>query len=98
MVRRALLVKLQAKPGKEDELARFLESALPLAMEEKGAIHWFALKFDDRTYGIFDTFGNDADRDTHLAGPIAAALMKKADELLSSSPSIEKVELLAAKG
>jgi quinol monooxygenase YgiN len=98
MVRRALFVKLQAKPGKEDELARFLESALPLAIEEKGAKHWFALKFDERTYGIFDSFENDADRDAHLAGPIAAALMKRADELLSTGPSIEKVELMAVKG
>jgi quinol monooxygenase YgiN len=98
MVRRALFVKLTAKPGKEAEVAKFLAGALPLAQDEKGTIHWFALKFDERTYGIFDTFNEDTGREAHLKGPIAAALMKKADELLAGPPSIEKVELLASKG
>jgi quinol monooxygenase YgiN len=98
MVRRSLFVKLQANPGKEAELAKFLAAALPLAQDEKGTVHWFALKFDERTYGIFDTFQDDAGRDAHLSGPIAAALMKKAGELLAAPPSIEKVELLASKG
>jgi quinol monooxygenase YgiN len=98
MVRRALFVKLTAKPGKEAEVAKFLAGALPLAQDEKGTIHWFALKFDEQTYGIFDTFNDDAGREAHLKGPIAAALMKKAGELLAAPPSIEKVDLLASKG
>jgi quinol monooxygenase YgiN len=97
MVQKALFVKLHAKPGKEDELGKFLASALPLAQEEAGTVHWFALKFDSKTYGIYDTFNDDKGRDAHLNGPIAAALMKRAGELLASTPVIEKIDLLAAK-
>jgi quinol monooxygenase YgiN len=74
-----------------------LKSALQLANEEVGTIVWFAIKIDASTFGIFDAFANNADRDAHLADPIAAVLMANAAELLSEAPSIKKVEVLAAK-
>jgi quinol monooxygenase YgiN len=97
MVRVSLLVTLQAKPGKESEVAKFLEGALPLANQEPGTTVWFALRMGPSTFGIFDAFGNEAAREAHLKGPIAAALMAKASELLSEPPKIEKVDVLAAK-
>jgi len=93
----ALFVRLHAKPGKEAELAGFLESALPLAQKEPRTTVWFALRFGPSTFGVFDAFADDAGRDAHLAGPIAAALMAKAPELLAEPPSIERVDLLASK-
>ena len=95
--RKALLARLHAKPGKEGEVAEFLKSALPLAQQEDGTIKWYALQLDDTTFGIFDTFADDEGRQAHLDGDIAAALMDKADELLSKPPQIEQVDLLAAK-
>ena len=95
--RKALLARLHAKPGKEGEVAEFLKSALPLAQQEDATIAWYALQLDDTTFGIFDTFADDDGRQAHLDGDIAAALMAKADELLSQPPQIEQVELLAAK-
>src|SRR5580698_3813651 len=97
MVKLALLVRLEAKPGKEKELETFVSSALPLAQNEPGTIHWFALRIGPSTYGIFDTFEKEEGRNTHLNGPIAAALVAKASELLSKPPVIEQVELLAVK-
>ncbi len=97
MVKLALLARLEAKPGKEQEVADFLKSALPMAQNEAGTVEWFALKLGPSTYGIFDTFNEEAGRQAHLNGPIAAALMQKASELLSKPPVIEQVELLAAK-
>ncbi|HLN76358.1 MAG TPA: antibiotic biosynthesis monooxygenase [Nocardioidaceae bacterium] len=97
MVTLGLLATLNAKPGKEDELAGFLESALPLAQAEEETIAWFAIKIDATTYGIFDAFPGAEGRQAHLAGPIAAALMEKADDLLSSPPEIKPVDVLAAK-
>ncbi len=94
---RSLLVRVEAKPGKEAEVEAFLRSALPLAQAEPGTIHWFALKIGPSTFGVFDTFAEEAGREAHLAGPIAAALMAKASELLASPPVIEKVDLLAVK-
>ena len=82
MVHVALLVRLEAKPGKEQLLAEFLTSALPLANAEPQTTVWFALKIGPSTFGIFDAFPNEAGREAHLSGPIAAALMAKADELL----------------
>jgi quinol monooxygenase YgiN len=97
MVTVGLLATLAAKPGKQDELAAFLASALPLAEGEPDTTAWFAIKLDDTTFGIFDVFPGPEGRQTHLDGPIAAALMDKADELLASPPDIKPVEVLAAK-
>ncbi len=97
MVRVALLARLQAKPGKEAEVARFLESGLALANQEATTPIWFALRFGPTTFGIFDAFADDAGRKAHLAGQIAAALMAKAPELLAEPPQIEQVDVLAAK-
>lgn len=93
----ALLVRLEAKPGKEAAVASFLEGGLALANQEAGTVTWFALKLGPRTFGIFDTFNDDGGRKAHLNGPIAAALMAKAAELLSEPPRIEQVDILAAK-
>jgi quinol monooxygenase YgiN len=97
MVTVGLLATLVAKPGKADDLASFLSDALPLAQAEDDTIAWFAIKIDEATYGIFDAFPSDAGRQAHLNGPIAAALMANADELLSSPPDIKPIEVLAAK-
>jgi quinol monooxygenase YgiN len=97
MVRVALAVRLEAKPGKEAEVAAFLESALPLANQEASTPVWFALKFGPSSFGIFDAFADDAGRQAHLGGQIASALMARAPELLAQAPVIETVEVLAAK-
>ncbi len=97
MVKVALLVRLEAKPGKEAAVANFLEGALPLANAETTTPVWFALRMGPSTFGIFDAFANDAGRQAHLAGPIAAALMANAAELLAKPPQIEQVDLLAVK-
>src|SRR5471030_779466 len=97
MVTVGLLVRLEAKAGKEDEVAALLSGALPLAQQEPATTTWFALRLGPSTFGIFDAFPDDGGRQAHLTGPIAAALMAKASELLSAAPTIEKVDVLAAK-
>ncbi|MDN3583109.1 putative quinol monooxygenase [Mucilaginibacter flavus] len=97
MVKLALLATLEAKPGKEQEVADFIKSALPLAEQEPGTVSWYALQLGTSTFGIFDTFEDEAGRDAHLGGLIAQALMAKAPELLAEAPVIKKVDLLAVK-
>ena len=97
MVHVALWVRLEAKPGKEAAVEAFLKGGLALANQEPATTVWFALKIGPSTFGIFDAFPDDAGRNAHLNGPIAAALMASAADLLSSPPSIEKVDVLAAK-
>jgi quinol monooxygenase YgiN len=97
MVRVALLARLEAKPGKESAVEALLKSALPLANAEAATTVWFALKIGPSTFGMFDAFADESGRQAHLAGQIAAALMAKAPELLSQPPTIEPVEVLAAK-
>ena len=96
-VHTALFVRLQAKPGKEAAVQDFLESALPMVEQEPATVTWYAIKLGPSTFGIFDTFPDDAGRQAHLEGRVAAALMAQAPELFASAPSIEKVEILAAK-
>ena len=97
MVKVGLLVQLHAKVGKEAVVAKFLTDALALANQEAGTLVWFALQTGPATFAIFDAFANDAGRKAHLAGPIAAALMANASELLSQAPQIGQVDVLAAK-
>ena len=97
MVTRGFLATLVAKPGKEEELADFLAGALPLAQAEPGTRTWYAIRIDEQTYGIFDSFVTEDDRQVHIQGPIAQALMARADELLAEPPSIKPVDILAAK-
>jgi quinol monooxygenase YgiN len=97
MVTVGLLVRLEAKPGKEADVDAFLKSGLALAEAEPATTSWFAIRMGPSTFGIFDAFPDDGGRQAHLSGPIAAALMAKASELLASPPTIEKVDVLAAK-
>ena len=97
MEKLALLARLEAKPGKEQEVADFIKSALPLALAETETVCWYAFQIGESTFGIFDTFMDEAGRNAHLGGEIAKALMAKAPELLATSPVIEKVDLLAIK-
>jgi len=97
MVKVALFVRLEAKPGKEKEVADFLRGGLPLVEEEPATTAWFGIQLGPSTFGIFDAFPDEAGRQAHLTGKVAAALMAKAGELLAQPPSIEKVDVLAAK-
>ena len=97
MVTVALLVRLEAKPGKEAELESFLRSGLSLVQDEPATTAWFGIRLGPSTFGIFDAFPNEAGRQAHLSGKVAAALMAKASELLANPPVIEKVDVLAAK-
>ncbi len=97
MLTRSLFVRLEAKAGKEDEVAAFLSKGLELANEEATTPVWFSLRLDQRTFAIFDAFRDEAGRKAHLEGPIAQALMAQAPNLLASAPSIEPVDVLGAK-
>lgn len=92
-----LLVRLEAKPGKEEEVRKFLEGGLPLVQAEPATAQWFALRFGPTSFGIFDTFADEAGRQAHLSGKVAAALMEKAPELLATPPTIQAVDLLATQ-
>lgn len=96
-VKVALLVRLEAKPGKEMDVEQFLRSGLGIVQEEPATITWYALRLGPSTFGIFDTFPDNSGRQAHLNGRVAAALMAKAGDLLSKPPQIEQVDILAAK-
>lgn len=97
MVQLAFVVRLVAKPGKEEAVAGFLAGALPLANAEKTTVQWFALRTAKDVFWIVDSFHDEAGRQAHLNGPIAAALMANAADLFAEPPSIEKADVLAAK-
>lgn len=97
MVALALLVRLEAKPGKEAEVESFLKGGLALVQEEPDTTAWFAIRLGRSTFGIFDAFADESGRQAHLSGKVAAALKEKASDLFSQPPVIEKVDVLAAK-
>lgn len=97
MYKVALFARLEAKPGKENDVAKFLETGLELAKQEPTTPLWFALRLGPTTFGVFDAFADENGRQTHLNGPIANALMAKAPELFSAPPAIEPLEILGVK-
>jgi len=97
MVKVALLVRLEAKPGREADVEKFLRGGLPLVQAEPATTVWFGIRLGPSTFGIFDAFPDEAGRNAHLSGRVAAALMENASELLAQPPTIEKVDVLAAK-
>ena len=97
MTTKALYVRLEAKPGKEDEVEAFLKSGASLVEGEPATVAWFALRMGPTTFGIFDAFDDDAGRDAHLSGAVAKALMAKAEELFSQAPQIQKLDVVADK-
>ena len=96
-VTRGILALLEAKPGKGDELARFLEAGRALAVAEQGTVSWYAFRLGETTLGIFDTFETEDARQTHLDGEIPKALAAVAPQLLAADPDIRLVEIIALK-
>jgi quinol monooxygenase YgiN len=97
MVKVALWVRLEAKSGKETEVENFLRGGLTLVQQEPGTTVWFAIRLGPSTFGIFDAFEDESGRQAHLSGQVAAALKAKASELFAQPPSIEKIDVIAAK-
>jgi len=93
----ALWVQLEAKKGKETEVETFLRSALSIVNNEPGTISWYALKLGPTSYGIFDTFITNKEREAHLAGEVANKLKERSDELFAKPPTIERIDILASK-
>lgn len=96
MLTTALLVRLEALPGKEEQLADFLTGARSIVMDEPGTIAWFAIRFGPSSFGVFDVFPDDEARDAHLAGGVGQALGPNTG-VLFSEPQIEKIDILADK-
>ena len=96
-VDRGLLALLEAKPGKGNEVADFLRQGCELAAAESGTVTWYAFKISDTTYGIFDTFEGEDDRQAHLNGQIPAALGQVGPDLLAADPAIRPIDVLAVK-
>jgi quinol monooxygenase YgiN len=93
----ALLARLEAKPGKEKDVAQLLEAGLAMASQEPSTPLWFALRLGPTTFGVFDAFADEHGRQTHLNGPIAKALIAKAPELFTGPPAIQPLEVLGVK-
>jgi quinol monooxygenase YgiN len=94
---RGLLAVLEAKTGKGEELGAFLEQGRALAAQEQGTVTWYAFRISDTTYGIFDTFAGEADRQAHLNGQIPKALGQVGPDLLATDPDIREVDIIAVK-
>jgi quinol monooxygenase YgiN len=97
MIKCGLFVRLEAKPGKERAVADFLAAGLELTKREATTPIWFALQLSPTTFGVFDAFANEEDRQAHLAGNMAKALMSRVGEMLARPPSVEPVDILAMK-
>lgn len=97
MAKQAIWVMLKAKPGKESEVEAFLKQGATMSHNEPRTVTWYGVRMGPGTYGVFDTFNDEAGRDAHMQGDIAKALMSKAPDLFSNDLKIETMEILASK-
>jgi quinol monooxygenase YgiN len=97
MVKVGILARMETQPGKENEVAAFLEGALSLVQEEPDTVTWYAIRIGPSEFGIFDTFEHDTGRQAHLSGKVAEALMANASALFVRAPDIRQVDILASK-
>jgi quinol monooxygenase YgiN len=92
-----LLATLEAKPGRGEELAAFLRQGREIVLAEQGTVTWYAFRISETTYGIFDTFDDEAGRQAHLTGQIPAALGEIGPDLLAADPDIRLIDIIAVK-
>lgn len=92
-----LVVTLQAKPEKREDLAEWLREMQDHAREETGTITWYAHRVDEDTFGIYDTFAGHSEREAHIHGEIVKSLRRVQHDLLATPPSIRQVDVLAVK-
>lgn len=97
MVNKGLMVRLEAKPGKEMDLETFLRAQLPFAQGEPETTAWFAMRLGPRSFAIFDAFPDESGREAHLSGQIAEELKAITHDLLKKPPTVERIDVLAAK-
>ena len=94
-ITKGLVVTLEARSGREGDLAQFLRDAQQLVADEPGTVAWFAFRTGPTSFGIFDVFPDEAARHAHLTGPVAAALLERAGELLAAPPQISDADVLS---
>jgi len=97
LVTKGLWVPLEAKPGKEEDVARFLEGGQALVEDEPGTTAWFAVRLSESQFAIFDVFADESGRQAHLSGRVAEALGAQADELFAQPPDIQQADVIASK-
>ena len=97
MLKHSLFVRLEAKPGKADEVAAFLQQGLQMSYQETTTPLWFSLRLGPTSFAVFDSFNDESGRQAHLNGPIAKALMAQAPNLFATPPVIERLDVLGAK-
>jgi quinol monooxygenase YgiN len=97
MVSVGLYVPLRARPGKEEDVAKFLEQGATLVEGEPATVAWFALRLGPSEFAVFDAFPDESGRQAHVSGAVADALMAQADDLFESPPDIQQVDIIASK-
>ncbi|MGN2363961.1 putative quinol monooxygenase [Streptomyces luridiscabiei] len=95
-VSKAVLVRLEALPGKEDDVRGFLNQGLSIVEGEPGTVRWFGIQFGPSSFGIFDAFPDDDGRQTHLSGAVAQALSERTGEFFEE-PTIELIDVVVEK-
>jgi quinol monooxygenase YgiN len=92
-----LAVRLEAKPGKEAQLEALLRKGLEMVHEEDINPLWIAVRLGPTTFGIFDAFPTEEQRQAHLEGPVARALIENAPDLLEKPMTIEPFDVIGGK-
>ncbi len=94
MVTVGLLIRVETKPDKVGELEAFVENLQKVEKEQATTV-CLAMRLGPTSFGVVTAFPDDAGRQAHLAAN--ADVLAQAGQLLTQPPSIERLEVIAAK-
>jgi len=97
MNRFALLVRIEAKAGKEEDVEKLLTSAIKYVEQDPNTPVWQVLRFGPATFGLFQAFLTKEARDFQLAGPVSLLFSQNAGHLFARPPHFEKADIMAEK-
>ena len=92
-------IHLEAKPGKGEQVQNFLRDILKGVEQEPLTGPWFANRYSDTTFGVFEAFPDAQARHTHDAGPGGQNFLRVAElhEMLAYPARIYRLDVLFGK-
>lgn len=96
---KAFYIHIEARPGKEDEVVRMLQDILGCVETEPATGPWYAVRYSETTFGIFEAFPSIAGRQAHVDGKGGEILrdLERMNDILACPAHVYKLDVLLAK-
>ncbi len=96
---KAYYIHLESKPGKSELVQNFLRDILGGVEQEPGTGPWFAVRFSENTFGVFEAFPDAVARHAHDRGPGGKNFLRSDElyDMLAYPARIYRLDVLFGK-